>query len=404
MMSFLHTSRFRLIASVWGASLLYLLFQGGRLSFLLFTGFTAIVIYLILVSKSGIGRTQITRQIPSMTGERITSGSEVEIHLDFYIPGFMPIPYVLVTERLLRHNGKETVFETSFVPDWKRRGELTITTPPLSRGRYSFREISCAVEDIFGLYQYRKDFQVPYTFTVYPQKVLIKDWRDFNLMYRGRHLNSINSEVQRETTQFNGIREYIHGDPLSRIHWNASARTGTWKSKEYEKESLPRMVVVLDCAAEYRSREHFETAVSTAASLLEYGQSTDLPVGFLTNEAEPYFAAPQRSRVQYEAILNRLIDVEANGTAPIEQIVQARQRDLDNRLFLVFITTRSDGTLHHMLRWNRMKGIQSSVIQIGTTSRPGLMDWQKEIYATGIPSYRIGSVTELPAVLGGARG
>lgn len=404
MISLLRTSRFRLIASVWGASLLFLLFQGGKLAFMLFAGFTAIVAYLFLVSRSGIGATQITRRIPEITNERVSAGTELSIHLDFYIPGFMPIPYVLVTEKLQRLNGKEMTFETSFVPDWRRRGDVTIKTPPLSRGRYSFTTVSCAVEDIFGFYQYQEQFHVPFSFTVYPQKVTIRDWREFNLMYRGRHLHSINSEASRETTQFNGIREYIHGDPMSRIHWNASARTGTWKSKEYEKETLPRMMIVLDCESEYANSAHFETAVSTATSLLDFGFNQDLPVGLMTNEEEPFFAEPQRAGHHYEKILNRLIDVEDNGTLTLAQSVQARQADLDKRLFLVFITSRIDQSFHQLLRWIRLRGIQSSIIQITERPKPGVLPWQKDIFAAGIPSYRIGRLSELPAALGGSKG
>lgn len=404
MMSFLQTSRFRLVAFVWGASLLFLLFQGGRLSFLLFTGFSAIVLYLYLVSRSGISGIQITRSLQADAGERITAGTPVNIQLRFHIPGFIPIPYVLVTDRLKRHTGKEISYETSFVPDFRRRGEVMITTPPLQRGRYSFGETSCAVEDIFGLYQYSKNVKAPFSFTVYPQKIHIKDWQDFNQMYRGRHLNSLHSEVQRETTQFNGIREYIHGDPLSRIHWNASARTGTWKSKEYEKESLPRMMIALDCAAEYQSRSQYETAVSVAASLLDYAQSADLPVGLLTNEATPYYTGPQRGKEQIERLLGRLIDVEWNGTLGLEQVVQARSRELDHRLFLVFITPRSDEPFQQLLRWCKMKGLQCSIIQIAATRKPGVQSWQRDIFAAGIPSYRIGALTELPAALGGMKG
>lgn len=402
-MSFLQSSRNRLIAFVWTASLLFLLFQGGRLSFLLFTGFSAIVLYLFLVSKSGIHNVQITRSIPLAAGERIVAGTPVDIQLNFYIPGFIPIPYVLVTDRLHRHDGQEISYETSFVPDWRRRGEVTITTPPLKRGRYSFSETSCTVEDIFGLYQYSKNVIAPFSFTVYPPRVLVKEWQDFNSMYRGKHLHSINSEVQRETTQFNGIREYIHGDPLSRIHWNASARTGTWKSKEYEKESLPRMMIVLDCAAAYRSAEQFELAVSTAASLLDYAQQSDLPVGLITGEGEAGWMAPQRGRVHYEKLLNRLIDIEATGTSSLEEIMQARQREFDSRLFLVFVTSRSDASFIQMLRWCKTISLHASVIQMAPHPEPDVQPWQKDLYGLGIPSYRIGSLRELPAVLGGGR-
>ncbi len=400
-MSFLHTSRFRLIAVIWVACLFYMLFQGGKLSFMLFTGFTAIVLYLYTVSKSGISGIQITRSIPQIDNERITAGSSVDIHMRFHIPGIIPIPYVLVADRLQRRNGEEQTFESSFVPDWRRRGELTLTTPPLARGRYTFGETSCAVEDIFGFYQYSKNIHVPLSFTVYPQKAPISDWFDLDQLFRGRHVNSINSEVQRETTQFNGIREYIHGDPLSRIHWNASARTGTWKSKEYEKESLPRMLIVLDTASHYQSREQFETAVSTAASLLDYAQRTDLPIGLLTTEPDDYWLSPGRGKVMYEKLLNRLIDIEPGGNLPLEQVLQRHRRELDGRLFLAFITARSDAPFLQIVRSCKMYGAKSSVIQIAPAPNPEIESWQKELRTIGIPSYRIGSIFELPGKLGG---
>ena len=70
-MLFLRTSRFRLIAFIWAACLCYMLFQGGKLSFLLFSGFTAIVIYLFTVSKSGISAVQMSRSITAVIMEQI---------------------------------------------------------------------------------------------------------------------------------------------------------------------------------------------------------------------------------------------------------------------------------------------------------------------------------------------
>ena len=54
------------------------------------------------------------------------------------------------------------------------------------------------------------------------------------------------ARASRETTQINGIREFLPGDRLSRIHWGATAKTGQWKSKEFEREALPRTIVLLD--------------------------------------------------------------------------------------------------------------------------------------------------------------
>ncbi|RIE04152.1 DUF58 domain-containing protein [Cohnella faecalis] len=72
-------------------------------------------------------------------------------------------------------------------------------------------------------------------------------------------------------------------DRFSRIHWNATAKTGQWKSKEYEREALPRVVFVLDRnAASYRTPELFELALSTAASLVELSQQKGMQIGFVS--------------------------------------------------------------------------------------------------------------------------
>lgn len=43
-----------------------------------------------------------------------------------------------------------------------------------------------------------------------------------------------------------GVREYVPGDPLRRVHWPSSARRGDLVVKEVEEPAAPRLVVALD--------------------------------------------------------------------------------------------------------------------------------------------------------------
>lgn len=43
-----------------------------------------------------------------------------------------------------------------------------------------------------------------------------------------------------------GVREYVPGDPLRRVHWPSSARRGDLIVKEVEEPAAPRLVVALD--------------------------------------------------------------------------------------------------------------------------------------------------------------
>jgi uncharacterized protein (DUF58 family) len=46
-----------------------------------------------------------------------------------------------------------------------------------------------------------------------------------------------------------GVRPYLPGDPMRRVHWPSTARTGELVVKEVEDTAAPRLVVVLDLGA-----------------------------------------------------------------------------------------------------------------------------------------------------------
>ncbi|WP_235926326.1 DUF58 domain-containing protein [Actinokineospora pegani] len=75
--------------------------------------------------------------------------------------------------------------------------------------------------------------------------------------------------VERGGTDLVGLREYVPGDDLRRLHWATSARTGTLMIREDADPARPHLAVLLDDAAEaYPDPGAFEHAVEVAASLL----------------------------------------------------------------------------------------------------------------------------------------
>ncbi|WP_424184980.1 DUF58 domain-containing protein [Actinokineospora sp. G85] len=75
--------------------------------------------------------------------------------------------------------------------------------------------------------------------------------------------------VERGGTDLVGLREYVPGDDLRRLHWATSARTGTLMIREDADPARPHLAVLLDDAADaYPDPGAFEHAVEVAASLL----------------------------------------------------------------------------------------------------------------------------------------
>lgn len=332
----------------WLGSLLYVsaacyvLFQGGKTSLMLFAILNMLGLYLLLGRWSGIAGVNGSRLIETQGGSAVLmkAGMRIGITLRMQIPGFWPLPYVIVREKLVRRSsGESQVYEMSFVPDYRRRGEVRFETAPLRRGVYQFQPTDCSTCDIFGLFEHRGSFSQTHTIHVLPRTIELKDWKLFRRAQHGVFHHTYTSQHSRETTQIDGVRDYIHGDRLSRIHWNATAKTGQWKSKEFEREALPRIVFLLDRnRSAYPNPEQFELAVSAVASLIELSVQKRMPLGFVSVGQYAYWFGEGKSTVSRDEVMQHLIDVEADGTAELSVVLAQVSERYEPGVHIVMVT------------------------------------------------------------------
>ncbi|PZE22763.1 DUF58 domain-containing protein [Paenibacillus xerothermodurans] len=386
-------------------SLGFLLFQGGKLALMLFVIVFVLSIYLLLGQWSGIKRTQGSRQLHNTEpGSMLEAGSTVGVTIKLQIPGIWPMPYIFVKDRLFHRNGKELSFESMIIPDWRRRGEWQYRTPPLRRGAYAFGTTECLTEDIFGLFEHRGTLQLPHRIVVLPQIVPIREWQQFHQMMKGTNHHSTTTRAVRETTQINGVREYMYGDRLSRIHWNATAKTGTWKSKEFERESLPKTFLVLDRQiAAYSDLEQFELAVSVAASLFQYGSTHGLALGLVSTGADDVYLEPRPGQNQHKAVQQHFIQVEVDGEYSLRQVLREKVHNLVPGSFIAIITPRHGEQIIPIFSWLRQ--LQLNPCHLWLCAGAADKDrWLRQLQSMGVSGYAVSSLQELPAVLGGRSG
>jgi uncharacterized protein (DUF58 family) len=364
---------------------------------------------LLLGRWSGIGGVQGVRRTDMGAGNSalLTAGMRLQVKLNMQIPGLWPLPYIIVREKLVRSNGGESqLYEMSFVPDYRRRGEVQFETAPLRRGRYQFQKTDCSTSDIFGLFEHRGTFEQPLDIQVLPRTVELKDWRLFRRSQRGVFQHTFNSLWARETTQIDGVREYIHGDRLSRIHWNATAKTGQWKSKEFEREALPRVVFVLDRnAASYMVAEQFELAVSVAASLLELTIAKGMPFGFVSSGQTSYWFGEGRTPVSRNEVLQHLVDVECDGKETLSDLLCKVAERYEPGIHIVIIGSSTDEKTVVAMNALESKRMVPSVIHISDKNDPAeeaakLRRWQLLCQSKQWEFCSISQLDKLPQVLG----
>ncbi len=221
-------------------------------------------------------------------------GDRVAVRLIVRNNGSIPVPWVLLEDMLPRF-ALDQRFPRLKVVKGKRlqigmlRGgqETTIRyqIECLQRGYYQIGPLVMENGDLFGLHRrFRVDAHRRFLL-VYPKTVPLLG---YDLTSR-RPIGDVRltHRLYEDPTRIAGVRPYEAGDPLNRVHWRATARTGALHCKVYEPSCLAGATLVLDFhEAGYHPRgEPFrsELAITAAASLANAVFEMGQQIGLVTN-------------------------------------------------------------------------------------------------------------------------
>ncbi|USB34402.1 DUF58 domain-containing protein [Paenibacillus sp. YPG26] len=391
-------------AVLWLVCLVYTLFQGGKTSIMLLMMVSILMVYWALSSWIGLRKISGSRSLSMEGGPggQMQAGDQVQVKLNLEHGGWAPHPFIVVRETLKRHSGSSWAFEESVIPRFRSGAQISFQTPPLERGRYTFAETECSAEDIFGLIKHSRKFDFKGEFYVLPRTVFIPYWHltDRNSRFAGPE-NAL-SLSRRETTQINGVREYVYGDRLSRIHWNATAKTGSWKSKEFEHESLPKTVMVLDASqGSYPDPAEFELAVSTVASLLDYSARERMSIGMCTVGSRFTGFLPTDHAEGRQRMIQHLVDIKADGQGHLRDRLAGRRELFAPSTFFVLISSRADKEILETLQWAKSNQMSPYHILIGEA--PQNEQVLASLRQQGLRGIVVPSLQELPVSMRGGR-
>lgn len=292
-----------------------LVIQSGLLAYAAYV-LLAVLLVTRLLTRSGLGIVAATREVSDDEAE---VGERIEVVLELHNAGPVPLPWVLLEDLLpdyalqsrpprLKVKGKRLQIRALRAG---ARATLTYRVEFAARGFYQLGPLVLESGDLFGLHRRYRVVAPPAFVTVYPKVVPLAG---YDVMSR-RPIGDVRltHRLYEDPTQIAGVRPYEPGDPLNRVHWRATARTGKLHSKVYDPTSLAGATVVLDFhTAGYPSRgepHRSDLAATTAASLCYAVQTLGQQVGLVTNAAD---AAERLSQVRYRPTAEKAVD-EAEG-------------------------------------------------------------------------------------------
>lgn len=204
-----------------------------------------------------------------------------------------PVPWLLVEDSIprealtqrpprLRIEGR-----TAKLIRLESRGSATLLYQAvfLMRGYYQLGPLLLESGDLFGLHRRYRVVAKPHYVLVYPNIVPMEG---YDLASR-RPIGEVRltHRLFEDPTRISGVRQYQVGDPLSRVHWRATARTGELQSKTYDPSTVAGAAILLDFhrdAYPVRGEPHrSELAVTTAASLANAVYQRGQQIGLITN-------------------------------------------------------------------------------------------------------------------------
>jgi uncharacterized repeat protein (TIGR01451 family) len=153
------------------------------------------------------------------------------------------------------------------------------------RGYYQVGPLVLETGDLFGLHRRYRVLTEPHFLLVYPEVVPLEG---FELASR-RPIGEVRMthRLFEDPTRIAGVRGYLPGDPLNRVHWKATARTGILHSKVYEPSTVAGATIILDFHRDAYDKNHepyrSELAITAAASMANAVYQLGQQVGLVTN-------------------------------------------------------------------------------------------------------------------------
>lgn len=261
------------------------------------------------------------------------------------------------------------------------------------RGEYQIGPLVLRTSDPFGLFPREIQFEGTEKILIYPKIQNIPNFASAHIHMVGE--SSRRQRLNALSTDVSSVREYSDGDPIGRIHWLSTARTGNLMVKQFDQGSAGELWVLfdqhIDAQAGKGKESTDEYGATIAASTINRYTNNFMPVGYAAHGSQSIIAAPENNTAHRDNVLRHIAASKPTGNIPILDAIAEIDRELYISSTLVVITAAHNGEWITALASLQKRGVK--VICVAMDRESFGNDSNEEIYsnltAQGITSYRI---------------
>jgi uncharacterized protein (DUF58 family) len=229
------------------------------------------------------------------------------------------------------------------------------------RGGFPVGPTLLTIADPLGLYRVQKRFPAEKTLVVLPMIFPIMQFLSPPGFLPGGQV--IRRKAAEITPHAAGVRPYVPGDPMRRIHWPTTARRGQLIVKEFDQDPQAEVWIFLDAQQRVQAqKDHdvpamplesllftrkpklslppstLEYEISIAASLAHYFIAQKRAVGMVAQDRTYTVITAERSERQENKILETLAFIEGKGDLSIAALAGAHARLLPKGSTVILLT------------------------------------------------------------------
>lgn len=323
---------------------------------LLYLGSLLIIIAWVLrmISLNGM---KVERQARSLRG---SVGDIFEEHFEVANTSKLPKLWLEVSNESSVPNATGSRLITLLRAGQKR--SYTARTWLTNRGGFLLGPTKITSGDPFGIFRVSRVFPASSRLMVLPMIYRVNQFLSPpGLLPGGKAIRRKSIDI---TPHAAGVREYIPGDPMKRIHWPTSIRRDQLMVKEFEQDPQAEVWLFLDMYKSVhfaRSRDELtspvddlfllrrpkfkltrstlEYSISITASLAHYFLEQRRSVGLVTSLGHTYKVIPaERSERQEAKILEELAFLQAESTFTLPSLVTAQMGQLPQGSSAILVT------------------------------------------------------------------
>jgi uncharacterized protein (DUF58 family) len=325
----------------------------------------------------------------SLPGGRAQVGERVEERLSLENHSWVPKLWVQVADGSTLP-GHHAGYVSSVGPH--QRISWRAKTVCRHRGRFTLGPVTATTGDPLGLFRREIMLAPEQEILVLPPVLALANFGLVPGLMPGRGRGSQRS--LQTTTNVVTVRNYVPGDPLTRIHWPSTARIGQFMVKEFDLDPTIDVILLLDLDRETQAGEGDgsteEYGVTISASIAAYLlRQQELAVGLAVNGSGEGALPLDRGERQLDRVLELLAVVHPNRRAPLAEALAIEETRLARNTVLIIVTPSTELDWPQGLGHLQRRGVRPCVILLDPQSFDEHVSnnirTQQALIAAGIP-------------------